>query len=111
MIFISYSSKDLILAQSIVSEFEKFGNRVWVDFNDLSLSHPLTPQLATAIQEARTFCLIDSVNSRKSHWVQFEIYFQSIVQNKLVVYPGFAELRPSVFEFVRSINQREKLLF
>lgn len=73
MIFISYSQKDKKVVEKFVTKLSKANIKVWVDYQSLNLKKDIKPQLTNAIKSATKFVLFDTVNSRESIWVKFEL--------------------------------------
>ena len=70
-IFISYSSKDSQLAYRFYGDIVKFGGKAYL-YEKQSDLVPFPEEIFQQINDAQSFCLIDSSAARKSNWVYKE---------------------------------------
>ncbi|WP_410510524.1 toll/interleukin-1 receptor domain-containing protein [Nodosilinea sp. E11] len=73
MIFISYSWADSVFARHIARQLSEQGHQVWIDYQNLNLTEPLAPQIASAIRAANLVLVVSSPHTWLSRWVQFEL--------------------------------------
>lgn len=86
MIFISYSKKDIQIANEIVDLLKSLGFEYWIDYVELDLNQNVEKQLELAIKNAEYFILISTENSSNSVWVDIEYRFAKkyITKNKII---------------------------
>ena len=65
-IFISHSSKDDAFVKDLRQTLELYGLKEWVDSRDLRGGDQLTPEIHTAIKEARAVLVVVSQHSLDS---------------------------------------------
>jgi chemotaxis protein histidine kinase CheA len=74
MLFVSYSHKDRVRVEPIVSTIEQMGRRVWMDRSDITGQAGWAGQIVRAIRECRAVVLMASPNSYSSDQVVRELY-------------------------------------
>jgi len=74
-IFVSYSSKDKAIADTIVSSMEKNNIRCWYAPRDVKPSEDWGKAISNAIQQSKVFLVIFSGNANKSQRVLDELNF------------------------------------
>ena len=74
-VFISYNSKDLVLAEALEATLKAAGLTVWRDKSDLRSGDPVRETIPKAIREAGAVAVIWSENSVASSWVTFEAHY------------------------------------
>lgn len=74
MIFVSYSWKDREVTEVLLESFKERGIQYWVDSDRLDLSQSLKPQIQAALSRASAVVYLDTLASRNSSWVGFELY-------------------------------------
>jgi len=72
-IFISYSSKDKLLADQVVSHIEEAGFSCWIAPRNIEGGAEYSEIIEKAILECKIFLLIFSEDSEKSPWVKSEL--------------------------------------
>lgn len=72
-VFISYSSKDVALANKIVAYLEKEGYPCWIAPRNITSGHDYTDMINDAIQDCRAVVLIVSEKAVQSQWVKKEL--------------------------------------
>lgn len=72
-VFISYSSKDVVLANKIVAYLEENGYPCWIAPRNITSGHDYTDMINDAIQYCRAVVLIVSDKSVQSQWVKKEL--------------------------------------
>jgi ABC-type phosphate/phosphonate transport system substrate-binding protein len=93
-IFISYSSKDRVIADAIVSNFEKNGIRCWCAPRDIGPGDDWGEAITRAIDACPLFLLIFSGNANASKHVLDELYY-SLAEEKVVIPFRVENLDPS----------------
>ena len=73
LVFISYSSKDVVLANKVVSYLEEQGYPCWIAPRNITSGHDYTDMINEAIQGCRAVVLIVSDRSVQSQWVKKEL--------------------------------------
>lgn len=73
-LFVSYSHKDRVRVEPIVSAIEEMGRRVWMDRTDITGQTGWAGQIVRAIRECRAVVLMASPNSYSSDQVVRELY-------------------------------------
>lgn len=73
-IFVSYSHKDKIKVQNIVTKIKNAGHNVWIDESNLSLSDTISIDIKKNIVKSDFVMVFLSKNSVNSLWVKQEIY-------------------------------------
>jgi len=72
-VFVSYSSKDKIIADAIVASMEQNHIRCWYAPRDIKPSEDWGKAISTAIEQSRVFLIIFSSNSNRSQRVLDEL--------------------------------------
>ena len=90
-IFISYSSKDKILAHTIKDKLESHGHGVWLDHKSIASGQIWKDVLNRGLKNTSVMIVIVSKNSLKSKWVQKETIYATENYNKL---NGFKSIIP-----------------
>lgn len=93
-IFISYSSKDRVIADAIVFNFEKNGIRCWYAPRDIGPGDDWGEAITKAIDACPLFLLIFSGNANASKHVLDELYY-SLAEEKIVIPFRVENLDPS----------------
>ncbi len=93
-IFISYSSKDRMIADAIVSNFENNGIRCWYAPRDIDPGVDWGEAITKAIDACSLFLLIFSGNANASKHVLDELYY-SLAEEKIVIPFRVENLDPS----------------
>ena len=93
-VFVSYSSKDKIVADTIVSTLEKNNIRCWYAPRDIEPGADWGKSITNAIKDSKVFLLIFSGNSNKSQRVLDELNF-AISQEETIVPFRIENLEPS----------------
>ena len=88
-IFISYSSVDLVNAETVRNVLEKNGFSCWMAPRDIPGGSNYTKEIPIAIRNCKVFVLILSKNAQTSHWVLKEL--DSAVNCGKVILPFMLE--------------------
>jgi hypothetical protein len=72
-VFISHTSKDDAFVKALRERLEAHGIETWVDSRELRGGSKLAPEIEEAIETARAFIVVLSVNTINSPWVRKEI--------------------------------------
>ena len=88
-IFISYSSNDLIQAETVRNVLEKNGLSCWMAPRDIPGGSNYTKEIPIAIRNCKVFVLILSDSAQNSHWVLKEL--DSAVNCGKVILPFMLE--------------------
>ncbi len=83
-IFISYSSKDKVVADTVVATMETNGMRCWVAPRDIKPGADWAESITKAIDNCTIVLLIFSTNSNQSKRVRDEIFY-SIAEEKTLI--------------------------
>lgn len=83
-VFISYSSKDAVLANKIVAFLESQGYPCWIAPRDIASGRDYTDMINDAILNCRAVVLIVSGRSLQSQWVKKELS-TAVSYNKLII--------------------------
>lgn len=70
--FISYSWKDRSFVEYFCLKHINLYD-IWIDKNNLDLNKDFHKQISTAIASANLFIYIESIHSKSSYWVNFEL--------------------------------------
>jgi DNA polymerase III delta prime subunit len=81
-IFISHSTKDDAFVNALRKSLESQGLNAWVDSRQLTAGNELEPEIKKAIEEARAFILVLSVNAFNSKWLLKETKYALEVRKK-----------------------------
>jgi len=81
-IFISHSNQDKQFVQELQAALEGRGLSVWPDTRELRPGDVLEPEIKTAIEEARDFIVVFSLNALNSKWVSMEVKHALSVRRK-----------------------------
>ena len=73
LIFLSYSSKDKLVADAICSRLENQGIRCWIAPRDVKPGSDYSNQIADALESATTMVMVFSSDSNQSRHVKSEI--------------------------------------
>jgi len=84
-VFVSYSSKDKVVADSIVASMEKNGIRCWYAPRDINPGQSWAEAISEAIDQSRLFLIIFSENSNQSKQVLGEVNIA--INDELIVLP------------------------
>lgn len=71
--FISYSSRNTMLADYLKLEMQKRGKNVWIAPDGIPQGREYSLVIPTALKLAKTFILLLTPDSAKSHWVKREL--------------------------------------
>jgi len=93
-IFISYSSKDKVVADAVVAALENRGIRCWYAPRDIKAGADWGESITDAITDSALMLLIFSKNSNRSKRVLDEIYY-SISEGKTILPFRIEKLDPS----------------
>ncbi|MBX9778598.1 MAG: toll/interleukin-1 receptor domain-containing protein [Xanthobacteraceae bacterium] len=88
-IFISHSSKDLAVAQTICAALESRGLKCWIAGRDVGAGDNFQEAIVTAIRTAKVMVLVFSDNANNSTEIKKELALAS--QNKVAVIPARVE--------------------
>ncbi|WP_165498123.1 SUMF1/EgtB/PvdO family nonheme iron enzyme [Siculibacillus lacustris] len=88
-VFISFSSKDIRLAEIIREKIETSGPRCWISSRDVAPGDNYQAAIVEAIRRARVMVLVFSSNANASHEISKELALAS--QNELTVIPARVE--------------------
>ena len=88
-IFISHSSKDLAVAQTICAALESRGLTCWIASRDVGAGDNFQEAIVTAIRSAKVMVLVFSDNANNSTEIKKELALAS--QNKVAVIPARVE--------------------
>src|SRR5688572_2061585 len=88
-IFISHSSKDLAVAQTICAALESRGLTSWIASRDVGAGDNFQEAIVTAIRSAKVMVLVFSENANNSTEIKKELALAS--QNKVAVIPARVE--------------------
>ena len=108
-VFISYSRKDLVVADKIHDVLDKAGVSCFIDRQGIGGGMEFPKVIATAIKESELFLFLASENSYSSKFTSSEITFafNKKQKNKLLPYVIDSSSLPDELEFVfSSINIR-----
>lgn len=83
-IFISYSSKDVSIANQMVEYLEANGLQCWIAPRNITSGHDYTDMINDAINDCLALVLIMSVHSVKSQWVKKELS-TAVSYNKTII--------------------------
>jgi len=86
-IFISHSSHDDLFVKDLRQNLQFQGLEIWVDSQELRGGDKLEPHIKKAIEEARAFILVFSLDTINSAWVRHEVNHAIKVQKKKEKYP------------------------
>src|ERR1700750_2037694 len=73
LIFLSYSSRDKLIADAICSRLENQGIRCWIAPRDVKPGTDYSNQIADALESATTMVMVFSSDSNNSRHVKSEI--------------------------------------
>src|SRR3954451_23786359 len=79
-VFVSHSSKDDAIVKALRTALEGLGLGVWADSRRLTGGDALGPTIRAAIEAARHFIVVLSINALNSPWVREEIRHALAVQ-------------------------------
>ena len=108
-VFISYSRKDMAIADRICRAFDEVGIKYFIDRQGIGGAFEFTDVLANAIIDSKTFLLLGSNNSYNSKFTMSEVTFAFNEKEKNCVLPYLIDdtLLPPGLRFVfSSINWR-----
>lgn len=108
-VFISYSRKDSIIANTIINEFDKEGITYFIDKQGIGGGMEFPAVLAQAIRESKIFLFLASKNSYGSKFTQSEIVYAFNKKQKKDIIPYIIDgsSLPEELEFTFSaINWR-----
>jgi hypothetical protein len=88
-IFISHSSKDLAVAQTVCAALESRGLKCWIASRDVGAGDNFQEAIVTAIRTAKVMVLVFSDNANNSTEIKKELALAS--QNKVAVIPARVE--------------------
>ena len=88
-IFISHSSKDHAIAQTICAALESRGSTCWIASRDVGAGDNFQESIVTAIRSAKVMVLVFSENANNSTEIKKELALAS--QNKVAVIPARVE--------------------
>lgn len=88
-IFISHSSKDLAVAQTICAALERRGLTCWIASRDVGAGDNFQEAIVKAIRSAKVMVLVFSENANNSTEIKKELALAS--QNKVAVIPARVE--------------------
>jgi hypothetical protein len=88
-IFVSHSSKDLAVAQTICAALEGRGLKCWIAGRDVGAGDNFQEAIVTAIRSAKVMVLVFSDNANNSTEIKKELALAS--QNKVAVIPARVE--------------------
>lgn len=83
-VFISYSSKDIVLANKIVDYLESHGYPCWIAPRNITSGHDYTDMINDAILNCRAVVLIVSGRALQSQWVKKELS-TAVSYNKSII--------------------------
>jgi len=72
-VFISYSSRDMVQAETVRNVLEKNGIPCWMAPRDIPGGSNYTKEIPIAIRQCQVFVLILSQHAQSSHWVLKEL--------------------------------------
>ena len=84
-VFISYSSKDSIVAQEICEELERAGVKCWIAPRDIPMGAKYASVISQAVKLCRAVVLVFSEQSAESPWVASEINIA--LDNRKQIFP------------------------
>lgn len=105
-VFISYSTKDSLSAETVRNVLEKNGISCWMAPRDIPGGSNYTKEIPVAIRNCKVFVLILSENAQSSHWVLKEL--DSAVNSGKVILPFMLEdfVLNDEFDFLLTGAQR-----
>jgi hypothetical protein len=123
-VFLSYSSGNRPLVQTLSRELERRRLRVFLDVDSVRAGQSWPPQLGSAIQSSRVMVLCWSVDAAASEWVRAEIHHCLSSRKQVPVLPWLLDDTPlpamisqcqgikgnDPAPVVRAIAERRKLL-
>jgi hypothetical protein len=71
--FVSHSTLDNDLVKQIVSVFDEYEIKVWVDYEQVKKGDELIREINNALKDSNYFLLVWTQNADKSSWVQKEM--------------------------------------
>jgi hypothetical protein len=83
-VFISYSHKDLKLANRLKGDLRRNGISVWIDERLQAADEAWLHQLAVAIQEQRYFLFLMTASSVSSEYCQWELNTAHTLQKTII---------------------------
>lgn len=83
-IFISYSRKDAKIVDSVVSNLEKQGFRIWLDKDGVESGDAFKSVIVKAIEDSACVLFFSSINSNLSKWTAKEIGV-AVYENKYII--------------------------
>jgi tetratricopeptide (TPR) repeat protein len=81
-VFLSYSTRNAEVARELGAALRRLGVDAWVDSRDLAGGAELDPEIRRAIEAARHFIVLLSVESIGSSWVQAELQLAQEVRKQ-----------------------------
>ena len=90
-IFISYSSKDRSIANTIKEKLENHGHGIWLDYKSITSGQLWKESLNKGLKNTYVMIVLVSENSSKSEWVRKETLYATKKYNKL---NGFKSIIP-----------------
>jgi len=73
VIFISYSWRNRLMAESVMACLNQFELPYWIDSEALDLRRDIHQQILDAISESSAVLCINTPEARSSSWVAFEL--------------------------------------
>lgn len=78
LVFVSYSSKDKVIAEKLVHSLISNGVRVWYDKWEILVGHDIVEKVYDGIKLADYLAIVLTANSIESQWVKEELNFAKI---------------------------------
>ena len=89
-IFLSYSTKDKVLADDLVNDLRKNGISVWYDADEILVGHDIVDKVYDGIRNSRYLAILLSPNSINSKWVKQELNYAKVLEieeNQVTILP------------------------
>lgn len=92
-VFISYSRKDMVIADELCNALDRVNISYFIDKQDIGVGHPFA-EIAQAIKECTVFVYLGSGNAYKSKYAPKEINFAIKHKNKNSILPYLIDNTP-----------------
>jgi hypothetical protein len=89
-IFISYSSRDKIFVEKLVTDFKERNINIWYDAFEMTVGDSLTKKIQEGIKSSSYLAVVLSPNSVDSKWVKIELQAamnREIVDRSMTILP------------------------
>ena len=108
-VFISYSRKDITLAERIEKELLAAGMKCFRDKSKIRTTEDWVSMLTESILDSHLFLLLGSCNAYTAKWTKRELLFAD--KNNLLIYPYLIDNSPipDVFSFILSTTDPKSM--